>query len=824
MFYADFLEASDGTTLTKSFTRDERNNLIKQPYPNVRDLTSHRVTLDTIDAFYQALKDHSSRGHCLLKGLLDRPLEHESRAGHADPEATTSWLVLDNDHLQNMKPQELLKLIGIGDVDHIVQYSASTGVVPGKWGYHIFLLLESEYAPDQLKLWVKHQNLMVSDIRQAFSLTRTNQSLRWPIDISVCQNDKLIYISPPNCGPGVEDQFSEDRIQLVRGKQRYIQPDLSLIDQGWLSGREQKVINDLRKKVGLPAKEIKTRHVHNVDVACNPDRVQVTGQKEDRGFIYININGGDSWAYYHPITNAEILHNFKDEPKYLIRELLPDYYKVARDRAKQQKNKKDETMKKTTVDEYLQSQKKYFNDCNDSGSCAYLAFRDNQTDQYHIGYHDFGSGRHEFLPTSSKDKAKDYLKQHGLPKPELLETWDYAFFPDVEAVFDPEKRFINQFQPSVYMLNAAKQEKTVIPCHIHKLIMHVCGNDQEVVNHFLNWLAVIFQCRTRTQTAWIFQGTTGTGKGLLFGEIIRPLIGESYCRSMTLPNLEDQFNKFTEQCIVLFVDEVDTDQIRHMDKLMAKLKNLITETKVSVRAMRTDLRETVNYQNIIMASNQPNSMRIEQNDRRFNVAPRQEDKLFKPEDDPTMFISRIKEELPAFADFLKSFAANEAAARTTLDNDAKRLMQTITQTSIEEVAQAIINGDLEFFLQLSPKDEFQLDIDARFDGGPISLSTEYYRVMREALQHCKEGKSHFLNHLDLFVLTEHIVGKMPRNKGRFTKLMGHASIHISPKSDGKNSLGRGHIVSWNMDKDSILSWSELLAKSECPIAKFPKAV
>jgi hypothetical protein len=38
--------------------------------------------------------------------------------------------------------------------------------------------------------------------------------------------------------------------------------------------------------------------------------------KMERGFVYFNLNGGDSWAYYHPIDNPTFIRNFKGEPMY----------------------------------------------------------------------------------------------------------------------------------------------------------------------------------------------------------------------------------------------------------------------------------------------------------------------------------------------------------------------------------------------------------------------------------------------------------------------------------------------------------------------------
>jgi hypothetical protein len=36
---------------------------------------------------------------------------------------------------------------------------------------------------------------------------------------------------------------------------------------------------------------------------ANPGETVVTGVKRARGFAYLNLNGGDSWAYFHPEDN-----------------------------------------------------------------------------------------------------------------------------------------------------------------------------------------------------------------------------------------------------------------------------------------------------------------------------------------------------------------------------------------------------------------------------------------------------------------------------------------------------------------------------------------
>ena len=87
-----------------------------------------------------------------------------------------------------------------------------------------------------------------------------------------------------------------------------------------------KRIAELRDAMGLPTKKIKYKVVGTQEVMLQPDESVITETKTERGFVYFNLNGGDSWAYYHPENNPDYILNFKGEPAYLTKELLPDYW------------------------------------------------------------------------------------------------------------------------------------------------------------------------------------------------------------------------------------------------------------------------------------------------------------------------------------------------------------------------------------------------------------------------------------------------------------------------------------------------------------------
>jgi hypothetical protein len=577
------------------------------------------------------------------------------------------------------------------------------------------------------------------------------------------------------------------------------------LNENQIRTQEHEVLNTLRMKKGLPLKEFSTRIVKKVEVAKNPERARVTSCKQVGDFIRLNINDGDSFAYYHLINDPEVISNFKGEPNYRTQELDPDYYLEACKRANEAKAE-EKTRKKQ---DYINQQNARFDAAKQAGENVYFSFRDRATDQYFVGYFDFNEDRGGFNPTSSKTKAIEFLIQNGAPVPELIPTWDYQFCPDNPVPIDAEKRFLNKFEPSELMKNAQMVEDAEIPPSIKRVISHALGNDPDPIERFLNWLAVIFQKLIRTQTAWVLQGTTGTGKGILLTEIIRPLIGEQYCRSVTLANMEDQFNGFWDQTLVLCIDEVDTDQIHHMQKMMARLKNMITEPTIAVREMRTDLREAPNYLNLITASNQPNSMRIEENDRRFNVCPRQEHKLLYESEKGETLIASLHKELPVFADYLASRTANISLARTALENAPKQELQRITQTAIEEVCEALRNGDLAYFVTHMPEPVDPTHTIIEFENENFSVAGGYHRVVQEAITACKSGEKRLLTHIDLIFLVGLLVSKCPLTKVKLTKFLGHHRIPIRPHTVGDTSK-RGFKVKWHATKSELAQWEQLL--------------
>jgi hypothetical protein len=655
------------TPLSKTYEEIAPGNYKETAYPHVARFTSIEKDIDCLDSFYATTVAAANEGLCLLKGKLDRPLINESRAGHTNSTEPTSWLCLDVDMtVDDLTPTQFLDMLdpAFQDVGFVFQYSAGQGIkTHDGWRGHFYILLDSPQSPQVLKQWLIARNLSIPKLNANIRLSASGGALIYPLDVTTCQNDKLIYITPPNC-LGFPDPVG-DRFRVVHRSKEYL--DLEFAASAAQNSTHQAVrIKELRDVAGLKPKDFKTVQHQGWEIITNPDPVTVTGKREAREFVYLNLNGGDSWGYYFPITNPDILYNFKGEPCMYMWDVDKDIH-----------------------NEYASTSQ------TTEGAIPFgLLWPDD--DNYYRGFANPETKELVWLKSiGSKAKLRDFYLQHGIQLPTgwAVDEWQLTFDPSSEGYADFSEKRINTYRRSEYII-ASKFTEAGIPPTIDRVINSVCV-EKEVKEHFVNWLAHIFQTREKTNTAWIFQGVQGTGKGVLFSHIIVPIMGRQYCHEMTMDRLDDDFNAYLSENIVLFIDEAKISDSKNGDRLLNRIKNLITEPEQHIRAMRRNAVTRHNYSNIILASNYDEIIPLERTDRRFNVAPRQESPIQLEYED----IVRIRAELQPFADYLHSFAVNHQKVRKVLLGEARDQLVKLSETTVDSFFLAIKHGDLEYFTQ-----------------------------------------------------------------------------------------------------------------------------
>jgi len=712
-----FLEAASGQRLSK------HHSVINgfTPYPHVKNVTSHEHTIPLdgtgLAMLERLMRDHSTNGHCLLKGGLKRPLENESRAGKTDRVAYSNLLVLDIDGITipgHTNPKtfnstdisKLAKVVmrelpaAVQDCSFIAQASASLGLKGEKVSLHIFILLSHALPAKAMKLWFQHCNFESKLFSSQLELSSNGHSLKYPLDISVADNSKLIFIAPPTFEDGTHDPFTDCDERIVRVSGITDTLDLgklmSDISPEVVHQRSNEHKNKLRVKRGFNAKKerltIATVDNKSEEILTNPDRmsIQITDDTNPP-YIRCNVNGGDSNAYYFKLEDPTYMFNFKGEPIWSIEQADPDFYK-------------------TLFDVYQEEMAK-------EGRATFpVALRDYYTDTHYNGVFDPNLNQFSedfpLMPCASSS-IEGFMRSHGRSRPD--------FVPDARVVFDPASDeaavnlstvpyFVNMFRKTEYLLSKREHEplsmgdaaKIADSCPlIYKLMTHILGGQNLEVEHFTNWLAYIFQTRKKAMTAWVLQGVPGTGKGIFYTKVLRPLFGNEHVPMRALQNIEEQFNLYMRQALFLVVDEFHMASANSgAMKIADKLKNAITENTMTIRAMRSNQVEMPNYTNFIFLTNRMDAVKIEEGDRRYNIAPRQEQKLEHVYPEVIEGIDDISAELHKFAALLRNYNVNKQLVRTPIANNAKAQMAQVTMSVMEEFFAAVRHGNLSFFLDI----------------------------------------------------------------------------------------------------------------------------
>lgn len=735
-----FLEAD--VPLTKSYTQDAAGTISKTSYPFTWEFSSHAEEVKDLAQFESALRKHAALGHCLLKGQLGRPLVKESRAGSTVTGQDTEFLVLDLDGLAVKSVDDFLSAIGLGDTSHIVQWSASYGIGGSKdLRCHVFFLLDRPYAAPLLKQWLIQVNHATPLLADAMSLTKTGNAISWPLDISACQNDKLIYIAPPVLKNLKDPVAKGKRIQLVRRAKPLLNLSGTINSTDKNKALTTKRIAQLREAAGLPERKITYKMHGTVEVMVKPDACVITEMKAERGFVYFNLNGGDSWAYYHPENNPDYIYSFKGETAYLTKELLPDYWAQ------------------------ISSQPKV-----SSNGDLYLAFCDRNTGVYWRGTYNEHTDVLDIRPAKNETQLRHFAKQHGVPLGDFIPEWDLTFDPHDNVRVDPTNHTVNTFQPSPYMLAAPKKVRTPPPT-IYKVIHHALGSVPEITERYLNWLAAILQTRDKTLTAWVLHGVPGTGKGTLLSHILRPLFGPKQVVAQHMESLNEPYNHWLKDALICVIDEVQTRALNNEGVVMAKLRVFITEKRLAIREMYAGAVERRSYCNMMLFSNQPDPVNIPRNDRRMNVAKYQTDRLVLTDAE----FAQIEEELQAFHDYLINFKVDMQAARTPMETEDRNTLISISESSADSVAGALLTGDFEFFVDQLPTDE-----NHQSNARDYNRVENYKAALRDVLGWTDPATGKCAIPRDtLFTLFNYCVGNMPDTPNKFTSFLKHHRIYVT---------------------------------------------
>lgn len=761
--------------------------IVKKAYPLVLNFTSEVVSINTIDDFFQALMKRatSAQKPCLIKGLLSRPLVNESRKATTSTNSPTRWVCLDIDDAPFSSPEEVMRALSLTDVSYVVQYSSSYKLGRSKnLSCHIFFLLSKAVPAPELKAWLMHLNLSITVFERAICLSNSNSALHWPLDITTCQNDKLIYTAMP-VFKGMPPPLKEtERIALVKKDKPLL--DVSRIvlhPVEALKKQARDKLNQLRVAAGLTQLRGKTRMVNEYEVQHGVGEVSKYETIDCDDYVRLNLNGGDSQAYWHYKGDTQYLHNFKGEPSYLLKEILPSYY------AELVRNAKTADQSPTT-----------------DGSVV-LAFRDKVTATYYKGAWHPKEHELELYTVKSELQLDHYLQSVGRALGPFIPEWRLIFDPQNPVVVDEAQRVINTFVPTEYMRAGKKNAKGEYPI-IQRVLDSAVGVG-EIQEHFLNWLAVVWQQRRKPLTAWVLHGTEGTGKGVLFHNVIRPLFGYKYAVQKRATELGSQFNGWLEQSLVVFVDEIDADMFVNTKAVEADLRTMITEPTQPIRRMRTDSYEVQNFTAFIFSSNKRRPVALPEGDRRFNIGAFQHVKLVLS----LAEVEAIEDELPAFANYLSTRKADFHLAKSVLQTSERAAIQKLSVTSASLLASELLHGRLIALWEAMP-DESLMHETGMVNPNAMAYASLVRRWSMEPISKITRD--------ELSVIFRHCVGDdIPDRAHKQAAFLRHHGIEMKRLRFGRQFIA-GIEVKWQVTPEDQAVIDEELNRFKVPANKMKR--
>jgi len=650
-------------------------------------------------------------------------------------------------------------------VSYVAQHSPSSGIATGL-RQHLFFLLDKAESMIVASDTIRHLNFVTKSLRDRVKLTTSNKILSLPLDWIANKNGRVVYITAPEC-VGFEDPL-KDRIEVVSKDYDELRFNFYAVTPDEMKMQNRALIDELRATAGLPkirgemytmtksGEVLRKRHT---------DRGRIHDCSLDSDTIMrCNIDGGDSDAYFYYVKAPALIRNHKGEPAIFMEAFDPTYY----------------------VDVALPAARILW-----EKETQPFVFRNLYDDKYYVGLRIGDDVTQQPTFIGSEAKIEDYFAQHGghgVPDP--IDTWRMEFNPTLDGQWNPSEKIFNTWRKTD--LQESAMFRSLPPNVITKIISHAVGSDAEAYSQFINWLAYIYQKRTKTGTAWIFHGVQGTGKGLLIDHILTPIFGHDYVAKQQSRNLRAEFNGWMEHAIFVNLDEFDIqDAGGEATSVMQALKMWITDLRLPIRAMHKESRQTNNYSNFILTTNAKGAMPVDSGDRRISFGVRQENRLeISPEE-----VEAIPNELEQFAGYLLGYNVDKRLAHTCLENATKEQAKRLSLTSIEEFVEAVREGDLQFFLDATHERSSDMGLDGA-----------YRKLVDTFIDDTKRNGESIITVYDLLTAFK-VICKEDRNmKGnKFAKIMEHKNFPAKKLKMPNGSRPRGWRIEWQTEQETLVN-------------------
>lgn len=260
-----------------------------------------------------------------------------------------------------------------------------------------------------------------------------------------------------------------------------------------------------------------------------------------------------------------------------------------------------------------------------------------------------------------------------------------------KVVFDPEWRYDRDLTENLYDGFHIERNTQLGSDPILQHIMWMCGNDLDVYQWILKWIAYPLQNPgAKMATSIINYGIEGTGKSFLWEVVVKAMYGR-YGFTVGQAQLESAFTSWKSHKLFVVAEEV----VSRAEKAHYKgqIKHMITGNTHVINEKHLPEREEDNLMNFVFLSNNTQPLELDYGDRRYLA-------LFMGQTQPNTYYEQLGQwvkdgGVEAFYHYLMELDLGDFGPHSKPPmTEAKQNLINLSMPSPANFYQAWVNGDL----------------------------------------------------------------------------------------------------------------------------------
>ena len=228
------------------------------------------------------------------------------------------------------------------------------------------------------------------------------------------------------------------------------------------------------------------------------------------------------------------------------------------------------------------------------------------------------------------------------------------------------------------------------------LLLNNLFPENEHKHYFINWIGYIVQTLRKTRNSVVLLGEQGTGKGVLYENIIQWIFGQYNTVTVSNSDVKSDFNAIFDNRLFVLFNEIKAD-FREGNSTYETIKAYITDDSLMINTKNISQFRSENHFNCMFFSNNEIPLQIEGSDRRYSVFKTSNKKLKEVCDDVFKLIKEIKSERNEFLKLLKILKVDKNFALSLFHTEQKTKIMEQSNTRQDLIKHKFIEQDFKFF-------------------------------------------------------------------------------------------------------------------------------